>query len=206
MIKLIAIADTAVIGARDWVQVCLAAEAGGATALQLRMKGVPAGRVFETAVSLVAALTIPVIVNDRCDVAVLAGAGGVHLGRDDLPVGSARCIPGGEKLIIGTSVGNLAEARAALNDNADYWGIGAVYGTPNKADAGAPIGVSGFARLVGVAGAIPTVAIGGVDATNCVPLMRAGARGVAAIGAVFGTEEVERATRTDQAAEDARAR
>lgn len=175
-----------------------AAVRGGATMVQLRLKHAAPRELVEVTRALVATLPVPVIVNDRADVALAAGAAGVHLGIDDLPVRAVRAFapPG---FILGASFGDEAEAEHAAG--ADYVGIGPVWETSSKADAGTAIGLEGFTRLVRQAGA-PAVAIGGVTVENAASAVRAGAAGVAVIRAVFGAADPERAAAALRAAVD----
>jgi thiamine-phosphate diphosphorylase len=131
-------------------------------------------------------------VNDRPDVALAAGAAGVHLGPDDLPVALARrvCPPG---FIIGASVGALNEADAAVE--ADYWGIGPWRATETKGDAGEALGSEDFRRLVELGGGKPCIAIGAVRPEDVARVLEAGGAGVAVVSGILGAEEVERATR-----------
>ena len=131
------------------------------------------------------------IVNDRADVAIAAGAAGVHLGADDVPARAVRVIaPVG--FIIGASVGS--DGEVAFADGADYVGIGPVFSTMSKRDAGEAIGVNEFSRLA-VATGLPAVAIGGISAGNARLAIEAGADGVAAIAAVFGAMDPAAAAR-----------
>ncbi len=201
-VRLIAIFDPAAVGARA-LDAARAAEAGGATILQVRMKDSPAGETLRWTGRLMAALGIPVYVNDRADIAWLAGAAGVHLGADDLPADLVRG-HAPRPLRIGVSVGTIAEADEARRAGADYWSIGAIYATPSKADAGAPIGPTGFAALAARAPAgVACVAIGGITAARVAVLCAAGAAGVAVIGAIFGAPDIERAARALRHAVDA---
>jgi thiamine-phosphate pyrophosphorylase len=194
-VRLIAILDPTPFGAGA-LDAARAAEAGGATMLQVRMKDSGAGDLLRWTTRLMAAVRIPVWVNDRLDVALLAGAAGAHLGQDDIPPDRARRIaprPFG----LGISVGTLAEAERALRTDADYWSIGSVYPTGSKPDAGAAIGPAGLAALATRAPAgTPCVAIGGVTADRIPELRAAGAVGVAVIQAIFGAEDIEAAART----------
>jgi thiamine-phosphate pyrophosphorylase len=194
-LALLAILDPADLGGRDPLAAARAAAEGGATAVQVRAKDVPSGALLALVRVLVAALPIPVWVNDRADIAWLAGAAGVHLGQDDLPADHVRAAaPDG--CGIGLSVGNASEAGAARAMPVDYWSIGSVYATRHKDDAGAAIGVAGFARLRARAPAgMPVLAIGGITAGNAAAVMAAGAAGVAVIGAVFGADDIAAATR-----------
>jgi thiamine-phosphate pyrophosphorylase len=201
-VRLIAILDPASLGPRA-LDAARAAEAGGITMLQVRMKDSGAGETLRWTERLVRALRIPVWVNDRLDVAVMAGAGGVHLGSDDLPAGRARALAP-SRFGIGVSVGSPDEAAHALEARPDYWSIGSVYATGSKPDAGAPIGPRGFADLAGRAPAgLPCVAIGGITADRVGELRAAGASGVAVIHAVFGASDVEGAARALRTAVDA---
>lgn len=190
-LRLVAITDDARDGVDGLVERAAAAARGGATMVQLRLKYATSRELLAAARALVAALPVPVIVNDRADVALAAGAAGVHLGVDDLPVAAVRAMapPG---FIIGASFGGEAELAHARD--ADYVGIGPIYGTLSKADAGETIGVEGFDRLRRLIGA-PAVAIGGVDAQNAAALRDAGAAGIAVIRALFGASDPAMAAR-----------
>ena len=195
-VRLLAIADPEVLRERDLVAAAQAAEAGGATIIQLRMKRAGAGAMLQAARRLRAALTGPLFVNDRADVAWAAGADGVHLGAEDIPPEAVRAAAP-RPCLIGVSAGTPAEAAAACAAAADYWSIGSVYATLSKPDAGTPIGIAGFAGLAALAPAgMPLVGIGGIDATNAAEVVRAGASGVAVISAIFGARDIERAARS----------
>jgi thiamine-phosphate pyrophosphorylase len=197
-LTLLAITDDLRDGRDGLVARAVAAARGGATMIQLRLKDADARLQVEVARALVTALppSVPMIVNDRADVALAAGAAGVHLGTEDLPVEAVRRIAPAN-FIVGASVGCDAEVAGARG--ADYVGIGPVYGTASKPDAGAAIGVEEFARLARRTG-LPAVAIGGVDPSNAAPLIAAGARGVAVIRAVFGAADAEAAARAIRSA------
>jgi thiamine-phosphate pyrophosphorylase len=145
---------------------------------------------------------VPLVVNDRADVALAAGAAGVHVGVDDLaPALLRRITPSG--FIIGASVGNDEEvARAA---GADYVGIGPVYATGSKSDAGAAIGAERFGELARRCG-VPAVAIGGITAERVAEVMAVGASGVAVISALFGASDPTQAARGIRSAVDASGR
>lgn len=185
------VTDDRLVAGRDVVALARAAEAGGAGSIQLRLKRAPVREQVALARALVAAVAIPVLVNDRPDVAIAAGAAGVHLGADDLPVALARRIspPG---FLIGASVGS--EAEAALASAADYWGIGPWRVTSTKTDAGTGLGPDGFARLVGLAGGRPCLAIGGVRPIDLPLVRRAGGAGVAVVSGILEDEDVRRST------------
>ncbi|MBI4503402.1 MAG: thiamine phosphate synthase [Gemmatimonadetes bacterium] len=202
-LRLLAIIDLAVLGGRDLVAAARLAEAGGATALQLRMKGASAAGLYSATRRLLDALSIPVYVNDRADVAWAARAHGVHLGQDDVPAGPTRAILPAS-LRIGLSVGSPPEAEIARRAAVDYWSIGPLYRTASKADAGVALGPAGFSRLAALAPAgVPVIAIGGITASNAGEVIRAGAAGVAVISAIFGAPDVSGAARAIRAAVDA---
>ena len=192
VVRLMLVTDDAVLGGRDLVALCAAAEAGGVTSVQLRLKATPPRELVRLARALVAALRIPLIINDRPDVAVASGAAGVHLGPDDLPPKLARLVlpPGA---IVGTSVGSPAEALTA--GDADYWGVGPWRATATKADAGAALGEDGFSAIVREAGTRPCIAIGGVRPEDVAAVLRAGGAGVAVISGILAADDVEAAAR-----------
>jgi thiamine-phosphate pyrophosphorylase len=202
-LRLIAIIDSAVLEGRDAIAVARAAQAGGATALQVRMKGASAADLYGATRRLLAAVTIPLYVNDRADVAWAAAAAGVHLGQDDLPPRPLRpFLP--PDFRIGLSVGSPAEAEAAIRSRADYWSIGPLYRTASKSDAGVPLGPDGFSSFARLAPrGTPVIAIGGITAGNAGPVIAAGAAGVAVISAICSALDPEVATRAIREAVDA---
>jgi thiamine-phosphate pyrophosphorylase len=151
--------------------------AGGATVVQLRLKGVPTadvvrrGRPFRD-------LPVTFVVDDDVDAALEHDADGVHLGRSD--EGAERALAGG--LLLGLSASSVDEALEAAAQGAAYIGAGPVWPTPSKADADPAIGLDGLAAICGVV-SVPVVAIGGIDAGNAGDCIRAGAAGVAVIRA-----------------------
>src|SRR6266550_4691673 len=194
-LRLMVITDPALLKGRDAVAVCRGAVAGGATMIQVRWKdGMPA-EVLELTRALVAALPVPVLVNDRADIALAAGAAGAHLGWDDVPLAALRRhLPAG--FLLGISVGTAEEAGRAAALAADYWSVGPCFATPTKRDAGPPLGPEGFAALARRAPeGVPVIGIGGITAPNASSVMRAGAAGVAVIGAVLGAADPEAAAR-----------
>ena len=158
-----------------------AVEGGGATVVQWRLKDQPTLEVVHSGRatrSLCARHGVTFVVNDDVEAALMLGADGVHLGRDDEGAERAR----EQGLLLGLSVSSVDEAREA-DANADYIGAGPVWTTPSKADADPPIGLDGL-REICAAASKPVVAIGGVDATNAAECIKAGAAGVAVIRAV----------------------
>jgi len=194
-VRLMVLTDDALLKGRDAVDVCRRAVAGGATLVQVRSKTRPPLEVAGLTRALVAALTVPVLVNDRVDVALAAGAAGAHLGQDDPPLDRLRAVlpPG---FLLGISVGSAAEALRVHDWPADYWSVGPCYATASKPDAGTALGVAGLAGLARRAPpGTPVVAIGGITAANAAPLVHGGATGVAVIAAVLGASDPERAAR-----------
>lgn len=190
-LRLIAITDDIRDGAAGLVSRASAAVRGGATMVQLRLEDVDPRDLVEVARMLVASVSVPVIVNDRADIALAAGAAGVHVGVDGIPASALRRVmpPG---FIIGASVGKDAELSCARG--ADYAGIGPVFPAVAKPDVGAAMGVAEFARLARLTG-IPAIGIGGIDDSNARELRDAGAAGIAVIRAVFAAHDPERAAR-----------
>src|SRR5438034_7532232 len=188
-LRLMVITDPVLLKGRDPVAVCRAAVQGGATMIQVRWKdGAPAA-VLELTRALVAALPVPILVNDRADIALAAGAAGVHLGWEDLPLEALRPhVPTG--FLIGLSVGTAEEAARAAASSADYWSVGPCFATANKSDAGAPLGPEGFGALARLApDGVAVIGIGGITATNAASIRTAGAVGVAATGAVVAAKK-----------------
>jgi thiamine-phosphate pyrophosphorylase len=185
------VTDDDLLAGRDPLALALAAERGGASSVQLRLKRAGAREQVALARTLVKALRIPLLVNDRPDVALAAGAAGVHLGPDDVPVGLVRAIapPG---FVIGASVGSEEEAAAA--ERADYWGIGPWRASGTKRDAGAGLGAEGFHRLASLAGGRPCLAIGGIRPEDVPDVLAAGGSGMAVVSGILAGSDVQRAT------------
>jgi thiamine-phosphate pyrophosphorylase len=190
-VRLLAIAGPPVVDLARLVEQCRSAEAGGVTALQVRVKDVPAQELLRLTERLVETVRVPVYVNDRADVAWAAGAAGVHLGADDVPPAAIRRAAA-PPFRIGVSVGTPAEASVMRHADVDYWSIGSVFATTTKPDAGRPIGVAGFTDLARAAPeGMPVIAIGGITPDNAAAVFAAGAAGIAVSSAVFGASDVE---------------
>ncbi len=184
-LRLIAITDNVRDGQSGLIARASAAVQGGATCLQLRLKDVAARDLVGVARELIKTVNVPVIINDRADVAIAAGAAGVHLGADDVPVSAVRSIapPG---FFIGASVGSNEEAP--LSSGADYVGVGPVFATSSKKNAGSAIGIAEFQRLAELTG-LPAIAIGGITVDNALSVIDAGAVGIAVISSIFGVSD-----------------
>jgi len=166
--------------------------------VQVRAKRTSSRELLEIVKQLVTSLSVPVVVNDRADIAIMAGAAGVHLGPADLPVATVRALAP-RSFIIGASLGSGEEIASARG--ADYVGIGPAFVTPSKADAGPPLAFEEIVRLHQFAG-VPAVAIGGITAANVRGLLAAcpGLQGVAVLSSLFGGGDVESAARALRAA------
>ena len=181
---------------RDMLSVASAALDGGATVIQLRDKIASTRVLIEEGLAL-RALTRErgalLIVNDRVDVALAVEADGAHVGQDDMPAGLARQLLGADR-ILGVSAANMEEAEEAVAGGADYLGVGPIFPSLGKADAGPATGgelLTELARRY----TTPLVAIGGITAENATEVVRAGACGVAVITAVVYAEDITAASR-----------
>ena len=202
-LRLVAITDSLRDGIDGLTSRARNAVLGGATMIQLRLKDETPRTLVAVARAIRLAIPdVPLLVNDRADVAMAAGADGVHVGVDDLsPAALRRVLP--EYFIIGASVGD--EGEVARSAGADYVGIGPVYGTGSKTDAGLAIGVARFAELAKLCER-PAVAIGGISVSNAGEVMAAGAGGIAVISALFGAHDPMLAARALRDAQDATGR
>jgi len=167
----------------------------GVTMVQLRAPRWKKRLWFETARLLketLAPLGVPLIINDQIDVALAIDADGVHVGQDDLPPAVVRQLLGPGKLL-GLSVANREQLAASDLVGVDYLGVGPIYATQTKLDAAPALGVDGFAELRRAIH-LPTVAIGGIQASSCAPIITAGAQGVAVVSAICGQPDAAAAT------------
>lgn len=168
---------------------------GGVTLVQYRAKTASSAEMYAEALQLKAlcdSFNVPLIINDRLDIAMAVGSAGVHLGQDDLPCAAARKILG-EDYIIGVSAHNPAEAKAALQSGADYLGCGAVFGTATKADV-QKLGTDGLAAICKAKG-LPVVGIGGVTADNYREVRAAGADGAAIVSGILAQPDISATVR-----------
>ena len=181
--KLHVITDVVLQDRFSHVALAQMAVAGGADAIQFRQKEGSTRALVETAIAVKNACgDVPLIVNDRVDVAIAAEADGVHLGQDDFPIAKARDLLG-EDAVIGGTAKTLLQAQQCFADGADYIGFGPIYATGSKADAGMVRGLEDLREMVSGVN-IPIIAIGGIAIENVGEVMRAGAHGIAVISAV----------------------
>lgn len=167
---------------------------GGITMLQLREKRCDSRTFFELAVRLKNILpnNIPLIINDRVDIAMAAKADGVHIGQNDLPANVVRKIMGNDA-IIGLSIENREQALIANELDIDYIGISPVFSTPTKTDTAPQLGLDGV-REISKISKFPAVAIGGIHADNITEIVCAGADGVAVVSAICSAQNPKTAT------------
>ncbi len=189
-LRLNAIVDPERAGGHDLVDLARLTAQGGATLVQLRDKRSDTRPMIEAARAIKAALIplgVPLVVNDRVDVALAAHADGVHVGPDDMTPEDARALLGADA-IIGVSIKSVAAAEAVPIGLVDYAGVGGVYATLSKAQDNPPIGPEGLARVAAVlrrrVPKFPVVGIAGIDADNAAAVITAGADGVAIISAL----------------------
>ena len=169
---------------------------GGADTIQYRQKSGSTREMIRIAAQMKQVCSdhgVPLIVNDRVDVAIAAGADGVHLGQDDFPIPLARELLG-QDMIIGASASNIGEVEKCLLDGADYEGFGPVYPTTSKDDAGSIKGIDNLVQVV-KAVPLPIIAIGGISLDNISEILWTGVHGIAVISSVCCQEDPEQATK-----------
>ena len=162
----------------------------GVTLVQYREKNGQGKGMLEKARKLIALChkyNVPLLVNDRLDIALLAGADGVHLGQDDIPVAEARRLAG-EDFLIGATAHNVEEALAAEKAGADYLGCGAVFATHTKKDT-VPLGLDGL-QAIRQAVRIPIAGIAGITLDNYRLVLGTGANGIAVVSAILGAPDI----------------
>ena len=175
---------------RDLEWIVLEAVRGGVGMVQLREKEASTREFIELAVRLKAALAgtgVPLLINDRVDVALAADADGVHIGQSDMPYEMARRLLGPSK-IIGLSAENMNEVREAEALDIDYLAISPVYATPTKTDTSAPFGLEGLSEAASIS-RHPLVAIGGMNERTAADAVRAGASGIAVVSAIMSAPD-----------------
>lgn len=188
------VTDRDLLKGRNLTEVIEEAILGGTSIVQLREKCASSLEFYEIAKEvkkITDKYNVPLIINDRIDIALAIDASGVHLGQSDIPCSIARKIlPQGK--IIGVSAHNLNEAEKALKDGADYLGCGAVFNTSTKKDV-TTLSYEGLKEITDNIN-IPIVAIGGINENNIITLKGSGINGVAVVSSIIGKENVKGAS------------
>lgn len=192
--KLYLVTDSNIIGDRNLVECVRDAIIGGVSVVQLREKNVSTRDFYQTALAL-KELTdyynVPLIINDRLDIALAVDAAGLHIGQSDLPAIEARKLLGKDK-ILGVSVSNIEQAQKAKIQGADYIGVGAIFPTNSKNDA-KNLNIDTLTNIRNSVD-IPVVAIGGINKNNIELLNNTKINGVAVISAILGNEDIIKAS------------
>ena len=176
------------------LEIVKAAVSGGVSCVQLREKECPTLEFIEQAMAIkkfLSAEGIPLIINDRLDVAQAINADGVHLGQTDMPLDMARAIVQ-DSMIFGISAESLEDAVEAEKGGADYLGVSPIYATPTKTDTAPPLGLQGL-RQIRAAVNIPLVGIGGLNRDNAAEAIRNGADGIAVVSAIVSAGDPQAA-------------
>ncbi|MDN5300816.1 MAG: thiamine-phosphate pyrophosphorylase [Thermoanaerobacteraceae bacterium] len=191
-LRLYAVTDRSYLDGIDLIDAVEQAVRGGITIIQLREKEISSREFYELALrvkKVTRRKNIPLIINDRVDIALAVDADGVHIGQEDLPAEVVRRLIGPGK-ILGVSAGTVEEAIKAQKDGADYLGVGAAYPTPTKPESCA-IGIEGIKKIKEAIG-IPVVAIGGITRENAYEVMlKTGVDGISSVSAVFAGDVEE---------------
>lgn len=199
-LRLYLVTDNALSKGRSLTDVIQAAVAGGVTCVQLREKNLCSRDFLAQAQAIQKALAtthVPLIINDRIDIALACQADGVHLGQSDLPVEQARpLLPA--HMVIGWSVETMADVERARHLPVDYLGVSPVFSTPTKTDTSTPWGLDGL-RRIRQATHLPLVAIGGLHAHNALDVLQAGADGLAVVSAICAADDPRQAAAELQA-------
>ena len=189
-LRLYLVTDRGLAGDRDIEDIVRRSVEGGATMVQLREKSIDTREFIELALRLKALLKpygVPLIINDRVDVALAADADGVHIGQSDMPYAMARRLLGPDR-IIGLSVENFDQIAEANKLDVDYIGISPVFATPTKTDTAAPFGLEGLRKAVELS-VHPTVAIGGMNASTAAEVISTGTDGIAVVSAIVCADD-----------------
>ncbi|GAB6154215.1 thiamine phosphate synthase [Desulfosporosinus burensis] len=189
------VTDRKLLGERDLAQSIELAIQGGVTLVQLREKSLSTKDFLQLAIKvkeITSRYQIPLIINDRLDIALAVDAEGLHVGQEDLPMLKARELFGPNR-IIGVSASTLEEAILAQRQGADYLGVGAVFSTSTKTDA--PEVSLGQLELIRKTVSIPVVAIGGINLTNLKRVMATGIEGVSVVSAILAEEDIRMASK-----------
>ena len=189
-LRLYLVTDQPSLKGRRLIDVVQSAVQGGVTCVQLREKQLCSRDFYAQAVALMdllAPLNIPLIINDRLDIALACGAHGVHLGQSDLPVAAARALLP-PQVFIGWSVETIEDVAHSATLPLDYLGVSPVFATPTKTDTAMPWGLEGLQRIR-AATDLPLVAIGGIHLGNAAEVMRAGAHSLAVVSAICSADD-----------------
>ncbi|MCQ2095303.1 MAG: thiamine phosphate synthase [Bacteroidaceae bacterium] len=190
------VTDSGVTSGRDLVAMVEKAVSGGVTMVQVREKHSETGDFVDLAMKMKEVLApyhVPLIINDRIDVALAVDADGVHIGQKDMPYALARQILGPGK-IIGLSIETLDELEVANDQDVDYVAASPVFATPTKTDTARPWGLDGLREFC-LRSAHPVVAIGGMNESTVTEVMEAGADGVAVVSAILAADDPQAAAR-----------
>jgi thiamine-phosphate pyrophosphorylase len=189
------VTDRGLARGRPTLEIVAAAARGGATIVQLREKDCPTLEFIEQALRIkefLKARNIPLIINDRLDIAQAVKADGVHLGQTDMPLEMAKSIVG-DTMLIGISAESLKDAIEAEKGGADYLGVSPIYATPTKTDTAPALGLEGL-REIRKAVRLPLVGIGGLNQHNAAAVIHNGGDGVAVVSAIVAADDPEAAT------------
>ena len=195
-LSLYLVTDNSYLKGRALTDIVKEAIAGGVTMVQLREKESSSIEFYRKALAIkeiTKAANIPLIINDRVDIALAVDADGLHIGQSDLPYAVVRKMLGYDK-IIGLSVETIEQAKEANNLDVDYIGISPVFSTPSKTNTYASFGIEGIKEIASFT-KHPTVAIGGINLSNAKEIMDAGANGIAVISAIIGDKKPKEASK-----------
>lgn len=195
-LKLYLVTDRDLAGERDIADIVRQAVEGGVTMVQLREKKISTREFIALALRLKETLKpygVPLVINDRVDVALASDADGVHIGQSDMPYGMARALLGPSK-IIGLSVENFEQIEEANTLDVDYIGVSPVFATPTKTDTAEPFGLEGLKKAVEMS-VHPTVAIGGMNEHTAADVMACGTDGIAVVSAIVCAPDPAEASR-----------
>ncbi|ABK61946.1 thiamine phosphate synthase [Clostridium novyi] len=195
--KLYLITDRSFLNGRSLAECVEDAIKGGATLVQVREKNISTRDFYNIAREVQEVTTkynVPLLINDRIDIALAINADGVHLGQSDMPIELARKILGDDK-VIGISAGNVKEAIEAEKAGADYVGLGTVFFTGTKKDIDEPIGLAGLKEITEKI-TIPSVAIGGINKENAKSVLATGVDGISVISAILKNDDIQGASKT----------
>ncbi len=190
------VTDTGLCPDGNIIDVAMNAVEGGATIVQIREKNMPSRDFFQLALAMKKNLGrtgVPLIINDRVDIAIASGADGVHVGQTDLPGSVVREMVGPDK-IVGISINTLTQIDEAISHGADYLSLSPVFPTPTKPDTTKPFGIEGLVKARGMT-AMPMITIGGINLANTGEIIATGMDGVAVVSAICSARSPRAAAR-----------